>query len=111
MGKPGIKASVFSKRSYSFSSVTSCPFLNIVKRIFLYLLYSNEDYRSTLDSPLKVVYHSFEVVNTSPFCIGDPEQDLNDNHSKASEPLDTKLIYHLMYLILHLPRSQDDIGL
>jgi hypothetical protein len=53
-------------------------------------LYSNEQYKSTLESPLKVIYHSFEVVNTSPFCIGDPEQYLNDNHSQASEPLDTK---------------------
>ena len=53
-------------------------------------MYSNEQYKSTLESPLKVIYHSFEAVNTSPFCIGDPEQDLNDNHSQASEPLYTK---------------------
>jgi hypothetical protein len=61
-----------------------------VKIIFLYMLYSNEDYISALDSPLKFVYRSFEAVNTYPFCIGDPEQDLNDNHRKSSELIDTK---------------------
>jgi hypothetical protein len=43
-----------------------------------------------LESPLKVVYHSFEAVNKSPFCISDPEQDIKDNHSQSSEPLDNK---------------------
>jgi len=56
-----------------------------VKRIFLHLLYLNEDYKSTHDSPFKIVYHYFEVANASPYCIGDPEQDPNDNHSQASK--------------------------
>jgi hypothetical protein len=39
---------------------------------------------------VKSLYYSFEAISTSPFFIGDPEQDPNVNHRQASEPLDTK---------------------
>lgn len=55
-----------------------------VKRIFLYLLYPNEDYNSSHDSPFKLVYHSFEVANAYHYYISDLEQDPNDNHSQSS---------------------------
>lgn len=68
------------------------PFFEHVNRIFLHLLYLNEDYIFAHDSPFKIVYHSYEDANPSPYCIGDPKQDPNDSHSQASTSPSQKTI-------------------
>ena len=50
--------------------------------IFVYKLYLNEDYKSAHYFPFRIVYHSFEVANASPYCNSDLEKDRNDNHSQ-----------------------------
>jgi hypothetical protein len=89
MGKPGIKASVFSKRSYYFSSSASCLFLNMLKEFFFTccILMMTKKYT--------FVYPSSKVVNTSHVpCITDPDQEISfelyDVHDQCDKPQDTQ---------------------
>jgi len=63
-------------------------FLDFFKRIFLYLLHSNEDHKTTF------VYPSLKSVDTIYSCIVDPEQDpcteSYDDHIQSFEPHETK---------------------
>jgi hypothetical protein len=89
--------------------VISClwSFPEHARQIFIYLLHSNDDREN-----LAIVYPTLKVLHTSPHCITDFDQKFHLSHvmtiTKLMSLMKPRLIFHLLYLIQHLPRLNID---